>query len=439
MTLLVSDTASAALLHFTYTPLWVALSCLIAICGSALALYTVAFRTKIQSRPTRQAILWLGATAFGLAVWSTFLIVQAETQDTMPPRDAQYLTIMVAIAVAAILGLTAASVLLTRLQDSLTALKVQGYELEAITEHAAQGVVTILADGKIKSINRTFENIFECTTEDVVSQPVTAFIPEWPKLLEQTARHMAFETMGKRKDGSEFPIEIKLTRLESGLLAYDVGFIQDVSDTQALQNKLRHDAHYDFLTGLHNKRFVEEQLAIEFSRSDRSGTPLSLLLLDIDHFKAINGAFGHIACDKVLAAVASMLRMNSRNGDILSRYGGEEFLLLLPNTDLASAMQVAERIRSETANLALSSAGKTIRFTVSLGVTCLQSTFALTPKDLLRQADMALYRAKRAGRNRVEFEVSGRKASHGSAQAHADLSNVAAASGHRPEETPLHA
>jgi len=409
MTLFVSDIASDNLILFTYNAWWVALACLIASSGSVLALYVVASSSKIKGKIPRQAFLWLGALILGLGIITTYhsglaatrFIGQPEIQEPGPALDDLYLAIVVSVAIVSILGLGVCGVLLTKLKNSLTALQAQRYELEVITEQAAQGIVTILGDGKIKGVNRAFENMFECTTEDADHQPVTRFIPAWPQLLEQTARHMAFETMGKRSDGGEFPIEIRLTRVASGVQAYDVVFISDVSDTPCHQPL--HSAHHDFLTGLHNRRFVEEQLVIEFSRSDRSGTPLSLLLLDIDQFKAINDAFGHIAGDKVLAAVASMLRMNSRNGDILSRYGGEEFLLLLPNTDLSSALQVAERIRSETEKLVLSKAGKSIHFTVSLGVTCLQSTFALTPKDLVRKADMALYRAKHAGRNRVEF------------------------------------
>ena len=138
-------------------------------------------------------------------------------------------------------------------------------------------------------------------------------------------------------------------------------------------------------------------------RSRRSGLPLSLLMLDIDHFKRINDTYGHIAGDRALEGLAAELKRQARAGDVLSRFGGEEFVLLMPNTSEINAKSMAERLCKAVEGLGISHEGTKLRFTVSVGVSSADDCQGLPPEALLAAADKALYAAKESGRNRVEL------------------------------------
>jgi diguanylate cyclase (GGDEF)-like protein len=161
----------------------------------------------------------------------------------------------------------------------------------------------------------------------------------------------------------------------------------------------------DGLTGLYNHRHLHERLALEVERSQRSGLPLSLLMLDVDHFKLFNDTFGHPAGDEVLRQLARVLNDARRANDVVARNGGEEFALILVDTAKFTAAKVAERVRERVfahdfAEAAHGSSRAASKITVSLGV----ATFPDDGSDaeaLVRAADTALYAAKRAGRNRV--------------------------------------
>lgn len=156
----------------------------------------------------------------------------------------------------------------------------------------------------------------------------------------------------------------------------------------------------DGLTSLFNRRYFTERYHQEFSRSERTQEPLSLLMIDIDHFKKINDSYGHPVGDIVLKEVSSTILSNLREMDILSRYGGEEFSLILPTCKLKDAFDIGERIRSSVSNKVIKAGNVEISVTVSIGVSCYPEV-ARSEKELLNSADSALYEAKKRGRNRV--------------------------------------
>ncbi len=158
----------------------------------------------------------------------------------------------------------------------------------------------------------------------------------------------------------------------------------------------------DPLTRLNNRRCLMESLEKEFKRSERSKSPLSLIMLDIDHFKKVNDSYGHQEGDAVLVAVADMLRRHLREYDMAARFGGEEFALVLPDTELVRAVQVAERLRESAAEMTFNGVLSKLRLTISLGVASFPRGRIKSVDDLIRQADYALYNAKGAGRDRVE-------------------------------------
>jgi diguanylate cyclase (GGDEF)-like protein len=173
---------------------------------------------------------------------------------------------------------------------------------------------------------------------------------------------------------------------------------------KAQTDLLRQWAYIDGLTGVHNRRYLDERLAGEWGRAERSGTALGVVLIDVDHFKRYNDCYGHQAGDDCLRRVAQTLRATlKRPGDIVARYGGEEFACLLPETELAGALAMAQEMGEQVRRLAIAHAGSTVApvVTISLGVSSNLPGAAGTAQTLLLQADAQLYAAKAQGRDRV--------------------------------------
>jgi diguanylate cyclase (GGDEF)-like protein len=155
----------------------------------------------------------------------------------------------------------------------------------------------------------------------------------------------------------------------------------------------------DGLTGIYNKRYLVEQLDRELSRAARHGRPLTLVICDIDHFKRVNDEFGHLAGDQVLKEVAQLLKNRIRPDDVIARYGGEELAIILPETDLAGGVRIAEDLRRMIAAQMFAFEADEIHVTISCGVAQLDAEWR--SHDFVRAADQRLYEAKRTGRNRV--------------------------------------
>ncbi|TMH24383.1 MAG: GGDEF domain-containing protein, partial [Betaproteobacteria bacterium] len=168
-----------------------------------------------------------------------------------------------------------------------------------------------------------------------------------------------------------------------------------------LRERLHEQAMRDRLTGLYNRHYVQEWFGLELHRAQRHGRPVAAIMLDIDHFKRFNDSFGHEAGDLVLRELAGALGRSTRGSDVASRYGGEEFLVLLPECPFDAALRRAERMREDVAKLELRYDDRPLGpVTVSLGVAVFPD-HASESEELLRHADEALYLAKQTGRNRV--------------------------------------
>jgi two-component system cell cycle response regulator len=168
------------------------------------------------------------------------------------------------------------------------------------------------------------------------------------------------------------------------------------------RESMRYAASYDSLTGLMNRKEVLDALTRELARSKREGKPLAIILADVDHFKSVNDSLGHMFGDEALKEVGRRLQSKLRIYDSVGRYGGEEFLLVFPGCELTSALIRADQIRSFVCSTPVSTMGKDRKITVSLGVVVADGPAEVKIEDLLHQADLALYEAKKKGRNRVE-------------------------------------
>jgi diguanylate cyclase (GGDEF)-like protein len=195
------------------------------------------------------------------------------------------------------------------------------------------------------------------------------------------------------------------TRKESELELRRVGqrLQLQLAENEALQAKLKEQAIRDPLTGLFNRRYLTEALEREFSKAERQKTPISLVLMDIDRFKRCNDTFGHKAGDLVLIALANMLLNMTRREDIVCRYGGEEFLVVLPGMEGEDARLRTEEWRLTFQHLTIPQRGFRLKATLSAGIACYPND-GNTLDKLLRVADESLYKAKQAGRNQVAYE-----------------------------------
>ena len=209
------------------------------------------------------------------------------------------------------------------------------------------------------------------------------------------------------RDGRVGELERRLAEMES-----------DNLDLVMKNRTLAEISARDSLTGLYNRWYVMEKIDSEMNRSLRHGCPVSVLMLDIDHFKRVNDAFGHAAGDGVLRAVAQVLRDSCRVYDVPGRYGGEEFCVVLPETKTGNTTVVAERIRERMESSSFNVGSDSVVVTASIGIAGIDSMEGegiVSPSILIDRADRALYSAKHRGRNRVELWDA---AMQGAAMAH---------------------
>jgi diguanylate cyclase (GGDEF)-like protein len=204
-------------------------------------------------------------------------------------------------------------------------------------------------------------------------------------------------------DGEVYPIE----RLQERNRELETLVEARTSALEDAKNKLEALSNTDGLTGIANRRAFDSMLAQEWKRGHRAGTPLALIMLDVDYFKKFNDSYGHPAGDRCLQALAQALaKAGRRAGELAVRYGGEEFVMLLPNTNGHDALETARHIQQEVWSLALPhTETPTGIVTVSLGVASLVPSMQLCPEDLVQQADSALYGAKLSGRNCVRSAI----------------------------------
>jgi diguanylate cyclase (GGDEF)-like protein len=194
-------------------------------------------------------------------------------------------------------------------------------------------------------------------------------------------------------------LELRVAERTRDLMQANERLLHEVAERARAEEQLALAARADPLTGLMNRRAMLEQLEYQAARFQRNGTPFSLILADVDHFKFVNDTFGHDAGDQTLIEIADQLRQNLRAQDLVARWGGEEFLVLLPDTDLEGGLVVAEDLREGVAAHTLTIGEQTLGRTLSLGVSVYAPGQSFN--DCIKAADTALYRAKVQGRNRV--------------------------------------
>lgn len=290
--------------------------------------------------------------------------------------------------------------------------KSQKHLLNAVLDNADAYIYMKDIERTFQYVNSKVAELFGESAENIIGKKDTEVLSTEVAEHFHLSDQKVFETNEKQiiEESSEDEsgklrhyISTKIPyQLEGGIPAL-IGFSTDVTELYALKEEFKKQANTDSLTELYNRRYFTEHAEREFYRAKRHLRIVSLISIDIDHFKHINDGYGHPAGDKVLISVAKCLLPCIRQEDILARIGGEEFSILLPETTLKSAKVVAERIRLNQSNLSIEGEWKgEITLTVSIGVTCIRfedDTF----DDFFTRADKALYQAKALGRNQVYY------------------------------------
>ncbi|MDX8412490.1 MAG: diguanylate cyclase [Mariprofundales bacterium] len=294
----------------------------------------------------------------------------------------------------------------TKQQRMLRTMKMREMRATLFFDHAREGIVTMDSNGKINQANHAAEQLFDYAHGTMLglflSQLVSDFTMAMFRPMGANARPLIssrslHQVHGLTQRKKEIPMEMSLGVVYSDEESFYTASFIDISNHLKEVEYIRQQAQTDDLTGLMNRRHFRQQADIEMRRATRHHTPISMMMVDIDHFKQVNDTHGHPVGDIVLRKVAAQIQHNLRDHDLICRWGGEEFLLLMPESDINATQLLAERIRTSIEQLTFNEIPNHI--TVSIGLAKVDSEHPL--KIATQAADKALYQAKEQGRNRV--------------------------------------
>jgi len=276
--------------------------------------------------------------------------------------------------------------------------------------------IAIVMDGKFIYPNPKLASIFGYTVEELLQMELIDVIVENErpimtenirKGLRGERKNTPFIYLGLRKDGTHVHIEVVSFPMRVSEKPALIVVLTDISERVNAQTEilnlnaqLKEMVNHDTLTGLFNRRYMEETFERELIRAKRQNYPVSVIMSDLDHFKVVNDTFGHLAGDEVLRAIGRLMKLFVRGSDIYCRYGGEEFLLILPGMKEETACERAEQLRTAIAASPIIFGTSAIRVSASFGVVTFPQ-HGKTCDELIAVVDNALYKAKKSGRNQV--------------------------------------
>ncbi len=282
----------------------------------------------------------------------------------------------------------------SELQSTYRNLRREQDKLTTVIETATEGIIVTDAAGSVVLVNPAASHLLGKTMAELAASGFYEILND-RGLIENCL------SSGIPVDVSfnELNLQIRATtiRAEQQVIVGTVALIRNITDEKRLEDDLRRTSTTDALTGLYNRRFLDATLNSEFTRAQRSHTLLSVVMFDIDHFKKFNDTHGHDQGDRVLQMVSRVLQEAVRDFDFPCRYGGEEYVAILPGVTSADALELAERLRIQVAETEIDG----LNVHISLGVATYPITSCATAPGLIEAADAALYQAKGSGRNRV--------------------------------------
>ncbi|WP_338035587.1 diguanylate cyclase [Billgrantia antri] len=292
-------------------------------------------------------------------------------------------------------------------KEDITERKRQEEELRLLASVFQTGQATLITDPemRIERVNQAFTDITGYLPEEVIGHTPRLFksgrhdkafyAQLWQEVLE--TGHWQGEIWNRNKYGEIYPLWQSITAVsdEAGKVRHYIAVFHNIAERKRLEEELEQQATRDHLTGAHNRRAFDTAMRKAIRQAERSDNTFSLLLFDIDRFKSVNDQHGHDTGDAILKRLATLVNQTLRSTDLLARWGGEEFAVLLQDTSASGASTFAERLRQQVAETRLHG----LAVTISLGIA--EYHRGESPDEMLARADGALYRAKRAGRNRV--------------------------------------
>lgn len=280
----------------------------------------------------------------------------------------------------------------------------------SLVDTLQDGILTVDPEGDILFTNQRTGTILDCDPDNLLGLNILALIqPEdrpWIRaVIDEALRGMTHRCQLRLAYLGQIPVYVlvglgPISDMDGGPNGVCLT-LTDLSEEKRIRDELQRLATTDALTNLYNRRYLDESLERECRRASRYGRPLSCMMIDIDGFKLCNDLYGHLTGDEVLRQVAALIKRSVRDTDIVSRYGGEEFCVLLPETGYEGAMRLAERIRPAIGDQPLSVGEQSVSITVSVGVWGSNDKELLEPDTILGYADAALLQAKAVGKNRV--------------------------------------
>jgi len=281
-----------------------------------------------------------------------------------------------------------------------TGLHNEQNKLTTIILSAQEGIIVTDGDGNIVLVNPAAVDLLGKPESRIVAEGLLDIFDDRDMMENWLAlsAHVSDANLHEYR-GRILEVSVSTICDDDGAVIGKSALIRDITAQKELEAELRMLSNTDGLTGLYNRRFLDEAVEKELRRSIRYGTVLSILMFDVDHFKKFNDTYGHDHGDRVLQCIALIMREVSRNVDYPCRYGGEEFIVILPNTAKEGAMIFAERLRVRVAETPVDG----VSVNISIGVASLPGAEVKGGEDFIKVADGALYKAKDAGRNRVVF------------------------------------
>ncbi len=301
---------------------------------------------------------------------------------------------------------------LSKHYEVMEALRESERKFRTVLTGALDAIVMIDGHGKVTFWNKAAERIFQYSENEMLGENPHDVIMPSVFYKDHKKAYSHFQETGKggiidktielsalKKNGEEFPIELSLSAVQIKEQWCAIAVIRDISERKQMEAELTRLATTDPLTGVDNRRSFMEKADHEIRRAQRYGVTLAMILMDIDFFKKINDQYGHQAGDIVLQKMAQAVKSALRDSDIFGRIGGEEFAIILIETEQQTALRTAERLRSLIETLNINTVKEAVQITVSIGLTFFKDGDDIS--TLSKRSDEALYTAKRNGRNQI--------------------------------------